>query len=90
MRAIEPQKDFSKALAILERKVGIHGALKNGFASIYGYTNDEDGIRHPLIDDPQAKADEIDALFMMGACAAFVSYLINKARIAGLLDTANT
>jgi hypothetical protein len=85
VRAIEPQKDFSKALAILEKKLGIHGALKSGFASIYGYTSDENGIRHPLLDDPQAKVDATDALFMIGACAAFVSYLINKARPLGML-----
>lgn len=61
--------------AELEKKVAIHGALKNGIGSFYGYTSDEQGIRHPLLEDPQTKVDEIDALFMMGACAAFVSYL---------------
>jgi len=30
--------------------------------------------------------DEYDALFMIGACAAFVSYVINKARGTGLLE----
>jgi hypothetical protein len=89
VRLIEPQNDFSKALAILEKKSGIHGALKSGFTAIYGYTSDEKGIRHPLLDDPKAKADETDALFMIGACAAFVSYLINKSRAAGLLDARN-
>jgi hypothetical protein len=49
-------------------------------------TSDEKGIRHPLLDDGTAKVDETDALFMLGACAAFVSYLINKARSAKLLD----
>jgi hypothetical protein len=29
--------------------------------------------------------DESDALFMIGACSAFVSYLINKSRTVGLL-----
>jgi hypothetical protein len=29
--------------------------------------------------------DEADALFMIGACSAFISYLINKARLVGLL-----
>jgi hypothetical protein len=33
-----------------------------------------------------ANVDETDALFMIGACAAFVSYLIGKARSADLLD----
>ena len=48
------------------------------------YTNDEKGIRHALLDDGTAKVDEADALFTLGACAAFVSYLINKARMSGL------
>jgi hypothetical protein len=63
----------------------IHGGLKNGFTAIYGYTSDAQGIRHPLVDEPNSKVDEADALFMIGACAAFVSYMINKARLAGLL-----
>jgi hypothetical protein len=41
--------------------------------------------RRVLLDLASAKVDETDALFMIGACAAFVSYLINKSRAAGLL-----
>jgi AbiJ N-terminal domain 4 len=85
VRVLEPSGDFSKALATLESKIAIHGALKKGFAAIYGFTSDEKGIRHPLLDDPTAKVDETDALFIIGACAAFVSYLINKARTSGLI-----
>ncbi|MDI3562541.1 hypothetical protein [Bradyrhizobium sp. Arg816] len=59
--------------------------MKNGFNSLYNYTSDEKGIRHALLDDSAAKVDETDALFMFGACAAFVSYLIGKARANGLL-----
>jgi hypothetical protein len=59
--------------------------MKNGFISLYAYTSDEKSIRHALLDDSTAKVDEADALFMFGACAAFVSYLINKARSNGLL-----
>jgi hypothetical protein len=84
-RTLEPSGMLSEALSKLEKSAAIHPALKRGFLSIYGYTNDEKGIRHPLLDDPQAKVDEADALFMIGACAAFVSYMIHKARLAGLL-----
>jgi len=63
----------------------IHGAMKAAFNSLYGYTSDEQGIRHALLEAGAPAVDETDALFMMGACAAFVSYLINKARRAGLL-----
>jgi hypothetical protein len=48
------------------------------------HTSDEDGISHALVDDGTAKVDETDALLMIDACAAFVSYLINKARSAGI------
>jgi hypothetical protein len=43
------------------------------------------GVRHALIADGESPVDETDALYMLGACAAFVSYLINKARLAGLI-----
>jgi hypothetical protein len=84
-RVLEPSAALGSALARLEKKVKIHPALKHGFGNLYGYTSDEKGIRHPLLDDGTAKVDETDALFMIGACAAFVSYLINKARAAGIL-----
>jgi hypothetical protein len=86
VRVLEPRGDFAKALVRLDAKVGIHGAMKAGFSSLYGFTSDEKGIRHPLLDSPTANVDETDALFMIGACAAFVSYPINKSRAAGLLD----
>jgi hypothetical protein len=87
---LEPSGDFSKALAKLESKVKIHGALKRGFSSIYGFTSDQEGIRHALLEAGAPAVDETDALFMIGACAAFVSYLINKSRNAGLLASKRT
>jgi hypothetical protein len=65
--------------------VRIHPALGKGFGSLYGFTSDEKGIRHALLDEPAAQVDETDALYMLGSCASFVSYLINKARHEGLL-----
>ena len=78
---------LEEALKSLERNEVIHQALKKGFSHIYGYTNDEKGIRHPLLNDSHAKVDEADAMFMIGACASFVSYMLNKARKAGILST---
>ena len=86
-RVLEPSAALSDALARLEKSANIHPALKQSFGKLYGYTSDENGIRHPLLDDGTAKVDGTDALFMIGACAAFVSYLINKARSAGILST---
>ncbi len=86
VRVLEPSGDFGKALAKLEAKVKIHGALVSGFKSVYGFSSDEQGIRHPLLEKEAPSVDETDALFMIGACSAFVSYLINKSRTASLID----
>jgi hypothetical protein len=84
VRVLEPGGDFSKALAKLEAKTSIHSSLKQGFIKIYGFTSDEQGIRHALVEKNAPEVDETGALFKIGACSAFVSYLINKARLAGL------
>jgi hypothetical protein len=86
VRVMEPSGDFSKALSKLEQKTNIHGALKKGFLALYGFSSDEQGIRHPLLEKQAPAVDEADAMFMIGACAAFLSYLINKSRSAGLLS----
>jgi hypothetical protein len=85
VRVLEPSGDFGKALAKLEAKAKIHGALVSGFKSVYGFSSDEQGIRHPLLDKEAPAVDETDAMFMIGACSAFISYLINKSRAVGLL-----
>lgn len=85
-RVLEPSaRNLAPALAKLEKSVRIHHNLQVGFSQLYNFTSDEKGIRHPLLDKPGAEVDETDALYMLGSCAAFVSYLINKARQAGLL-----
>lgn len=77
-RALTGADSLSGALKALEGTANLHPALKKGFGALYGFTSDEKGIRHPLIDEGAAKVDEADAQFMIGACAAFVSYLINR------------
>ncbi len=68
---------LGKALSVLERQADLHGALKKGFAALYGYASDEDGIRHSL-SGAESKATQDEAIFMIGACAAFCSYLWRK------------
>jgi hypothetical protein len=72
--------ELGSALDSLE----MHGALKRGLTSIYGYASDSDGIRHALMDEPSVGLD--DAKFMLVSCSAFANYLIAKAETAGLLD----
>jgi hypothetical protein len=43
------------------------------------------GVRHALVFDGEANVDMTDALFMLGSCAAFVSFMAGKARAAGLI-----
>lgn len=80
--AISGAKTLGDALGALEKKAYVHPALKKGFSSLYGFTSDEKGIRHALLEKDAAEVDETDAIFMIGACASFVSYLINKNRAA--------
>jgi hypothetical protein len=73
----DPKVELGKALKIVETKVGLHPALKKGFSAIYGYTSDEDGIRHALLD--ANNIDFEDAKYMLVSCSAFINYLIVKA-----------
>lgn len=59
-----------------ENNVHIHGALEKAFLSLYGYTSDENGIRHGGIDFTSVPAE--DAKYMLVSCSAFVNYLIEK------------
>jgi hypothetical protein len=77
-RKISNENTFKDALNKIKKRHKIHPSLESGFNKIYSYTSDEKGIRHALIEEPEANVDETDALFMFSACAAFVSYLINK------------
>ena len=70
--------------ALSKKNVELHPAFKKGVERLYGYTNDEDGIRHAQLGH-DVNVDMEDAVFMFGACAAFSAYLVDKARKAGLL-----
>jgi hypothetical protein len=73
------------ALSALEKNGQVHAALKRAFSALYGFTCEEQGIRHPLLEKDAAAVDQEDAVFMLGACASFVSYLTSKGRRTGVL-----
>ena len=75
---------LGQALKIVENKVGLHGALKKGFSSLYGYTSSADGIRHALGLLEEQNLSFEDAKFMLVSCSAFINYLISKASKAGI------
>jgi len=67
---------LAKALNKLEKSDKLHSALKDGFSKLYGWTSDENGIRHAMMKD--SNLDLADARYMLVACSAFVNYLISK------------
>lgn len=80
-----PAATLGEALKILKQKLDLHGAFEGALGKLYGYTSDENGIRHSLTEEGAA-VDAVDAQFMFGACASFVSYLVGKARTARIIE----
>ena len=80
-RTIDPKSEntLGPALKSLE-KAGVinHKVLNAAFSKLYGYTNDEQGIRHALLDKDSPEVGLDEAMFMFGACASFTAYLLNK------------
>ena len=71
------------ALNALGKKVSLHGGMRAGLLSLYGYTSDEGGIRHAMLEESSVGFDE--AKYMVVACSAFVNFLAAKAEAAGIL-----
>jgi len=65
--------DLGAALKILDKRHQLHGALRKGFETLYGFTSDADGVRHALLEE--SNLTFADAKFMLVACSAFVNYL---------------
>jgi len=71
-----PKAMLGQALTVLEKKHKLHPALQKAFSALYGYTNDEGGIRHSLMnEDTLTKAD---ARFMLICCSAFINFAIDS------------
>jgi len=78
----DPKAELGKAMKIIENQVGLHPALKKGFSSIYGYTSDEGGIRHAMLQEQDCSFE--DAKYMLVSCSSFINYLIVKSSKAGI------
>jgi hypothetical protein len=64
------------ALKIIERSGKLHPALKEGFSKLYGYTSDEGGIRHAMLEEPNLTS--ADAKFFLISCTNFINYMKSK------------
>ncbi|MDE0399357.1 MAG: hypothetical protein OXL96_16295 [Candidatus Poribacteria bacterium] len=88
-RGIAPKaKTLGGALKHLESEgLLTNRTLKNALEKLYGYTNDEQGIRHALLDQDISNVDVDEAVFMYGACASFAAYLTSKCQQTAQQET---
>jgi hypothetical protein len=77
-----PKATLGDALKQIETKVKMHPALREAFGKLYGYTNEAEGIRHSLLDEPNLRLE--DARYMVVTCSAFVNYVVSKSIEAGI------
>ena len=51
-RQLDPQasRNLKRALQSLDKRKALHPALKEAFNKLYGYTSDEQGVRHASLD----------------------------------------
>jgi len=60
----------------LEGEINLHPALRNAFSNLYGYTSDEGGIRHAILDAEKVSFE--DAKFFLVVCSAFINFVEAK------------
>ncbi|MBT1671827.1 AbiJ-NTD4 domain-containing protein [Curtobacterium flaccumfaciens] len=63
--------------------IELHPALESAWSKMYGWTSDAQGIRHAAIDETDA--DQSLAKYMLVACSAFVSYVIESGSKSSLV-----
>jgi len=68
---------LGQALKEIEKTHQIPRALQGAFDKLYGYTSDQSGIRHALLEN-SVPVNMEEARFMLVTCSAFVNYLISK------------
>ena len=79
-RTLDPRASttLTPALKALEKSGRLHPALREAMSKLYGYTSNEEGIRHALLEKREADVGSEEAVFMFGACAVFCGYLASK------------
>ncbi|MCJ8160829.1 AbiJ-NTD4 domain-containing protein [Acinetobacter zhairhuonensis] len=69
---------LGKAIPKLRSKYNLHPTLMESLNKLYGYSSDEDGVRHGSPNS--STVTYIDAKFMLVACTNFINYLIEKTK----------
>ncbi|SPE41073.1 conserved hypothetical protein [Candidatus Sulfotelmatobacter sp. SbA7] len=65
----------------LEDEISLHSALKSAFSNLYGYTSDESGIRHAIMESKDVVFE--DAKFFLVVCSAFVNFVESRVAASG-------
>ena len=69
---------LGKAIPRLRTKYELHPTLMESLNKLYGYSSDENGVRHGSPEE--SSISYIDAKFMLVACTNFINYLIEKTK----------
>jgi hypothetical protein len=72
----EDKGTLGQLLKRLEDEIKLHPALKSAFSNLYGYTSDEGGIRHALLEAETIRFE--DAKFFLVVCSAFINFVVAK------------
>jgi len=72
-------KTLTRALDQVAKTTHMHSKLKEALQNLYWYSCDEEGVRHAYFEKGDDVPEEV-AVFMLTACAAFVSLLIESHR----------
>ena len=71
-------RTLAAAIDSLDAEDELHPAFKKAVKALYGYTSDEKGIRHPLLEKRESAVSVEEAVFMLSACASLCSFLWNR------------
>lgn len=69
---------LGKAIPRLRTKYELHPTLMESLNKLYGYSSDENGVRHGSPEE--SSISYIDAKFMLVAFTNFINYLIEKTK----------
>ncbi len=72
---------LGQLLKKLENEIGLHPAIKTAYSNLYGYTSDEGGIRHALLESEKIGFE--DAKFFLVVCSAFINFVDAKVGAPG-------
>jgi hypothetical protein len=64
------------ALKKIAGKAPIHPAFEQALLKLYGFTSDEGGVRHALMEESSLRYS--DAKFMLVLCSAFTNFLLAR------------